>query len=76
MRSKYIPEEVRSTVMNVFRVGLNLIVVLTLINIDTLATDTVFMFNVVLLTLAVLCQHRLYTLSTEPIADGVGKAVN
>ena len=76
MRSKYIPEEVRSTVMNVFRVGLNLIVVLTLINIDTLATDTVFMFNVVLLTLAVLCQHRLYTLSAQAPPDGEGKAVN
>lgn len=25
MRSKYIPEEVRSTVMNVFRIGLNLV---------------------------------------------------
>ena len=77
MRSTYISGEVRSTVMNVFRVGLNLIVVLTLINIDTLSTDTVFMFNVVLLTLATLCQHRLNTLSTQPTADGgAGKAVN
>lgn len=62
MRSKYVPEEVRSTVMNIFRVGLNAIVVLTLINIDNMAQDTVFLFTVLLLTLAVVCQHRLFTL--------------
>ena len=62
MRSKYIPEEVRSTVMNIYRVGLNALVVLTLINIEYLAQDTVFLFTVFLLTLAVICQHRLFTL--------------
>jgi hypothetical protein len=65
MRSKYIPEEVRSTVMNVFRIGLNLIVVLTLVNIDGLAQSTVFLFTVVLLTLAIVCQHRLFALSRQ-----------
>jgi len=65
MRSKYIPEEVRSTVMNVFRIGLNAIVVLTLINIGSLATDTVFLLCTLLLTLAVLCQHRLFILSEQ-----------
>lgn len=65
MRSKYIPEEVRSTVMNIFRVGLNAIVVLTLINIDNMAQDTVFLFTVLLLTLAVVCQHRLFVLSEQ-----------
>ena len=76
MRSKYIPEEVRSTVMNVFRIGLNLIVVLTLVNIDTLAQDTVFLFTVLLLVLATLFQHRLYVLSQAPAEDNEGKAVN
>jgi len=74
MRSKYIPEEVRSTVMNVFRVGLNLLVVLTLVNIDYLHQDTVFAFTVVLLGLAALGQHRLYVLSAAaaaaPAAEG------
>jgi MFS family permease len=65
MRSKYIPEEVRSTVMNVFRVGLNAIVVLTLINIDALATDTVFLLCTLLLTVAVLAQHRLFVLAEQ-----------
>ena len=62
MRSTYISGEVRSTVMNVFRIGLNLIVVVTLINIDALATDTVFLLCTLLLTVAVLCQHRLFVL--------------
>ena len=62
MRSTYISGEVRSTVMNVFRIGLNLIVVVTLINIDSLATDTVFLLCTLLLTVAVLCQHRLFVL--------------
>jgi phage-related holin len=65
MRSKYIPEEVRSTVMNVFRVGLNLIVVLVLMNIDALATDTVFLIATLLLTAATLAQHRLFVLSEQ-----------
>jgi MFS transporter, MFS domain-containing protein family, molybdate-anion transporter len=62
MRSRYIPEEVRSTVMNVFRMGLNIIVVVVLININTLATDTVFLLCTFLLTAAVVCQHRLFVL--------------
>jgi MFS family permease len=65
MRSKYIPEEVRSTVMNVFRIGLNLIVVLVLMNIDALATDTVFLISTLLLTAATLAQHRLFVLSEQ-----------
>lgn len=36
--------------------------VVTLINIDYLATDTVFLLTTLLLTLAVLCQHRLFVL--------------
>jgi hypothetical protein len=65
MRSKYIPEEVRSTVMNVFRIGLNVIVVLVLFNIDAVLPDTVFLFCTLLLTLAVLCQHRLFVLAEQ-----------
>ena len=65
MRSKYIPEEMRSTVMNVFRIGLNLIVVLVLMNIDSMATDTVFLIATLLLTAATLAQHRLFVLSEQ-----------
>ena len=65
MRNKFIQEEVRSTVMNVFRVGLNLIVVVVLINIDYLATDTVFLLCTLLLTIATLAQHRLFVLTEQ-----------
>ena len=75
MRSKYIPEEVRSTVMNVFRIGLNLVVVITLFNIDRLAPDTVFLLTVILLAIAVLAQHRLFTLS-EQNQSAAGKETN
>jgi MFS transporter, MFS domain-containing protein family, molybdate-anion transporter len=65
MRSRYIPEEVRSTVMNIFRVGLNGIVVIVLFNIDSMAQDTVFLFTVFLLTGATLLMHRLFVLSEQ-----------
>ena len=65
MRQKFIQEEVRSTVMNFFRVGLNLIVVLVLINIDYLQTDTVFLLCTLLLTVATLAQHRLFVLTEQ-----------
>ena len=51
--------------MNVFRIGLNLIVVVVLINIDVLATDTVFLISTLLLTVATLAQHRLFVLSEQ-----------
>ena len=89
----YIPEEVRSTIMNVFRMGLNLIVVVALVNvrstimnvlrtppttraparppaclqIDSLSQDVVFLFTVLLLTLAIVCQHRLFGLSEQNV---------
>jgi len=63
LRSRIIPEEVRSTVMNVFRVGLNVLVVLTLLYIDSLANDTVFLLCTVLLTIATWAQHQLFVMS-------------
>lgn len=68
MRGKFVPEEVRSTVMNIFRIGLNIIVVLVLANIGDMAHDTVFMLCALLLTLACLCQHRLFILASGNIS--------
>lgn len=76
--------------MNVFRMGLNLIVVVALVNvrpsrtrtrpaparpphsraplqIDSLSQDVVFLFTVLLLTLAIVCQHRLFGLSEQNV---------
>ena len=39
LRAKYIPDNVRSTVMNIFRVPLNLIVILSLLNIGNMSVS-------------------------------------
>lgn len=62
IRSRVIPEEVRSTIMNVFRVGLNGLVVVTLLYIDQLANETVFLFCTFLLTIATWAAHSLFAL--------------
>jgi len=49
IRSAVIPEECRSTIMNFFRVPLNLIVVIVLFNISKLSNQFVFRFCVTLL---------------------------
>ncbi|GFS25868.1 molybdate-anion transporter-like isoform X1 [Elysia marginata] len=60
MRGKYIAEETRATTMNIFRIPLNLIVIIILL--QHLELDTIFQFCTILLLIAVLCQHWLYTL--------------
>ncbi|KAL2912828.1 hypothetical protein HK105_207715 [Polyrhizophydium stewartii] len=42
IRSKVVPEETRSTVMNIFRVPLNLIVVVILLKVDSIAPPVLF----------------------------------
>lgn len=64
MRGKYVPEEVRATVMNIFRIGLNLIVVVVLANIKYMSLDAVFILVSLLLSLATLAQHRLFALTS------------
>lgn len=59
LRAKYIPDNVRSTVMNIFRVPLNLIVILSLLNIGYMSVSMVFMGCAILHTLAFLCCVRL-----------------
>eukprot|EP00741_Cyanophora_paradoxa_P002968 tig00000655_g2881.t1 len=62
MRSKYVPEEVRATIMNFFRVPLNLFVVTVLLEVEKMSTQSVFMFCTALLVVAAVCQHRLWSL--------------
>ena len=52
IRSKYVPEETRATVMNIFRVPLNLIVVLVLLNVSTMSYSTIFGVCTALLCIA------------------------
>jgi hypothetical protein len=66
LRSVYIPEDIRTTMMNVFRVPLNLLVVMILI--PNLALPTVFLVCSFLLFISVLIASLLYQeTQTTPI---------
>lgn len=52
LRSKFVPEDIRSTVMNLFRVPLNVVVLVVLWNSGSWSLQQVFMVNVVLLLAA------------------------
>lgn len=60
LRGKYIPEEVRATVMNLFRIPLNLFVIVMLLNISSLGTSLAFFLCAALLFIAFLCALILY----------------
>jgi MFS family permease len=65
LRSRYVPEEVRATVMNLFRIPLNIIVVVVLANIGKLSEQGVFIACVSCLLPALLCQMHLVTLTVD-----------
>lgn len=65
MRAKYVPEETRAAIMNYFRVPLNVIVCATLYK--NISNERVFQLNAVLLTVAMLCQQRLFSVSKVSI---------
>lgn len=65
MRAKYVPEETRAGIMNYFRVPLNVIVCVTLYN--NISNKLVFQLNAVLLSVAVICQQRLFSVSKASI---------
>ena len=46
--------------MNIFRIGLNLIVVVVLHNIESMKNESVFLLCIMLLITATLCQHYLH----------------
>lgn len=65
MRAKYVPEVTRSAIMNYFRVPLNLIVCVTLfLNMDN---GIVFRLCAAMMTVAVVCQQRLFSVSKVSI---------
>lgn len=70
MRSRYVPEEVRATVMNIFRIPLNLIVVAVLINIDNLTQSQVFALCFGCMLPAVTCQWLLCRIVLAPEVTG------
>lgn len=70
LRSKIVPEDVRATVMNFFRIPLNAIVVLVLVKVKFLPVATVFRINMVLLLIATALQYMLCGLmSKDTVAE-------
>lgn len=68
LRSKYIPEEVRSTLMNMFRIGLNIIVLTVLGHAESFGEAQSFLLCSALLGGAVLPQLNLREGFTAPVA--------
>ncbi|XP_058104891.1 uncharacterized protein LOC131248568 [Magnolia sinica] len=63
MRSQYIPEEARSTIMNFFRIPLNIFVCVVLYNVSAFPMTSMFTMCSVFLFLASLLQRRLMGLA-------------
>ena len=63
MRSQYVPEEVRSTVMNFFRIPLNLFVCVILYNVALFPLSAMFAMCSFFLVLAAFLQKKLETLA-------------
>ena len=60
IKSKYVPEEVRATMYNIFRIPLNLIVVVVLYNLGSISDDAIFATCAFLLAVAAVLQHVFY----------------
>eukprot|EP00290_Baffinella_frigidus_P032224 CAMPEP_0180274024 /NCGR_PEP_ID=MMETSP0988-20121125/5109_1 /TAXON_ID=697907 /ORGANISM="non described non described, Strain CCMP2293" /LENGTH=355 /DNA_ID=CAMNT_0022245237 /DNA_START=100 /DNA_END=1164 /DNA_ORIENTATION=+ len=73
VKSKYVPEEARATLYNLFRVPLNLIVVLVLVNLGKIPDDHVLLLCGSMLAAASLLARRLeVTLEAERGGGNLG----
>ena len=68
MRSTYIPEESRSTIMNFFRIPLNMFVCIVLYNVSAFEISTMFTMCSGFLGVAAFLQHKLLGMSKLPSA--------
>jgi hypothetical protein len=66
MRSQYIPEEARSTIMNFFRIPLNIFVCIVLYNVNAFPITIMFGMCSIFLFVASLLQRRLMIISEKP----------
>ncbi|KAK4743607.1 hypothetical protein SAY87_009919 [Trapa incisa] len=67
MRSQYIPEEARSTIMNFFRIPLNIFVCIVLYNVDAFPITIMFGMCSIFLFVASILQRRLLVIAEKPI---------
>ncbi|KAJ3682140.1 hypothetical protein LUZ60_014713 [Juncus effusus] len=79
MRSQYIPEEARSTIMNFFRIPLNIFVCVVLYNVNAFPITIMFGMCSIFLFMASVLQRRLMIVSIADsksnwmVADKVGE---
>ncbi|CAH8317869.1 unnamed protein product [Eruca vesicaria subsp. sativa] len=69
MRSQYIPEEARSTIMNFFRIPLNILVCVILYNMHAFSMTVVFGMCSFFLFVASILQRRLMLILDKPKAN-------
>eukprot|EP00245_Coleochaete_scutata_P007785 TRINITY_DN23552_c0_g1_i1.p1 TRINITY_DN23552_c0_g1~~TRINITY_DN23552_c0_g1_i1.p1 ORF type:complete len:468 (-),score=73.65 TRINITY_DN23552_c0_g1_i1:548-1951(-) len=67
MRSQYIPEEARSTIMNFFRIPLNIFVCVVLYNVSAFPITAMFGMCSIFLFMAAVLQRRLFTITEKSI---------
>lgn len=60
MRAKYLPEELRSTLINCFRIPLNVFVCVILFHVDKFPLAVMFALCALFLALATACQRALF----------------
>eukprot|EP00455_Lapot_gusevi_P005435 TRINITY_DN1231_c0_g1_i1.p1 TRINITY_DN1231_c0_g1~~TRINITY_DN1231_c0_g1_i1.p1 ORF type:complete len:187 (-),score=79.12 TRINITY_DN1231_c0_g1_i1:121-681(-) len=65
MRGRYVPEEVRATIMNLFRMPLNLIVVVVLVKIGSMAETSVFSLCAIFCIIGLMGQIHLMQITVE-----------
>ncbi|XP_073315930.1 uncharacterized protein [Primulina huaijiensis] len=66
MRSQYIPEEARSTIMNFFRIPLNIFVCIVLYNVNAFPITVMFGMCSIFLFVASILQKRLSAIGDKP----------
>nr|GMD63991.1 molybdate-anion transporter-like [Ipomoea batatas] len=66
MRSQYIPEEARSTIMNFFRIPLNIFVCIVLYNVAAFPISVMFGMCSIFLFVAAILQRRLSVIAEKP----------
>eukprot|EP00475_Leptophrys_vorax_P007036 TRINITY_DN14423_c0_g1_i1.p2 TRINITY_DN14423_c0_g1~~TRINITY_DN14423_c0_g1_i1.p2 ORF type:complete len:118 (+),score=9.38 TRINITY_DN14423_c0_g1_i1:1-354(+) len=71
MRAQYIPEDSRATIMNVFRVPLNVFVCIVLYHVRAFPLPLMFLMCSGFLALAAVLQRRLMTLANRAAAAGM-----
>ena len=59
VRAKHLPQETRATMMNIFRIGLNFIVIAMLYHVDMLTHRRMFLSIALLLAMGGVCTHLL-----------------